>query len=292
MPGYRQFDDNAIRSGARERRPSFAPDAILRSVSDNRLNRPPPFQCLFCQRSDGPFNSVEHPIPESLGNDELIIPRGWVCDKCNSYFGSKLESKVLSLPPFGIERLAYSVRSKKGKFPRFQGSGISLAPTGFTDRINVIYEGNQSAVKRLMKTRVLVPSIPPDYDNLIARFLLKMGLELLHVNGTDVAHRRFDGARRCARYGDQASSWDVAYGIYPSRADLIVGRRWGPDGPIGTRVLYQYSLGAMATGDIVLCFIYGQNVLACNLSRPPASEYILGFNMRNAFSVRSRWSYE
>lgn len=267
-------------------------DAILTSMSDNRLNRPAPFLCVFCLRSDVPFDSVEHPIAESLGNDELIIPRGWVCDSCNSYFGgSTIESKVLAFPPFSVERVAYSVPTKKGRNPHYQGSGFGLRSTGFTDRVSIVYEGDQRAVKALLRTRVLVPSIPHDYDNLMARFLLKIGLELLLLEGVDVAHRQFDGARRCARYGHQAGRWDVGYGIYPSRSDFIVGQRWDAYGPMDTRQLYQYSMGVMASGDIMLCFIYGQHVLACNLSRPPATEYILGFNVHNPFTLRSRWSY-
>ncbi len=37
--------------------------------------------CLFCG-SNGPFLRLEHIIPESLGNDDLVL-QGEVCDVCN-----------------------------------------------------------------------------------------------------------------------------------------------------------------------------------------------------------------
>jgi len=58
--------------------------------------------CLFCH-SDGPFTRPEHIIPEALGNDDLI-QRDEVCDKCNQYFGSKLESFVLGKTPLAFWR--------------------------------------------------------------------------------------------------------------------------------------------------------------------------------------------
>lgn len=35
--------------------------------------------------------SEEHIIPKSLGNDELILKRGTICDKCNNYFALNIE---------------------------------------------------------------------------------------------------------------------------------------------------------------------------------------------------------
>ena len=34
--------------------------------------------------------SEEHIIPKSLGNDELILPKGIICDKCNNYFSTNI----------------------------------------------------------------------------------------------------------------------------------------------------------------------------------------------------------
>ena len=51
--------------------------------------------CLFCKENSTNSISVEHIIPESLGNKEHILPKGIVCDKCNQYFAIKLEKPLL-----------------------------------------------------------------------------------------------------------------------------------------------------------------------------------------------------
>ncbi len=56
--------------------------------------------CLFCS-SRGTFNKPEHIIPEALGNDDLLLYNE-VCDKCNQYFGSKIESFVLGKTPIAF----------------------------------------------------------------------------------------------------------------------------------------------------------------------------------------------
>lgn len=263
-------------------------------LHDGNVGRPieltqPPNDCLFCRRTDVAFERVEHPIPESLGNDDVIIPRGWVCDACNQYFGAKLESKVLSLPPFSVERTAFNVRSKKGRLAHHQDDGFALAATGYGGQVAIINQGNLLGALRVARDGFYVPRVPRDYDDLIARFMLKVGLEMLLVDGVDVHDGQFDRARRCARYGERARDWDVAYGAYPHRRDIHLSRRWDALGPIDTHQLYEYSAGRMDSGDVMFCFIYVTSLIAVNLSRPPATEYVLGFNMRNEFTVRSRW---
>lgn len=251
--------------------------------------RQPPNDCLYCRHTDVPFERVEHPIPESLGNDDLIIPKGWVCDPCNQYFGAKLESKVLSLPPFSIERTAFNVRSKKGRLAHHQDDGFALAATGYGGRVAIIDQGNTIGALRVARDGLYIPHVPRDYDNLVARFLLKVGLGVLLMEGLDTFEGQFDLARRCARYGERARDWDVAYGAYPGRHDIHLARRWDGLGPIDTHQLYEYSAGTMDSGDVMFCFILATSIMAINLSRPPATEYILGFNARNEFALGSRW---
>ena len=56
--------------------------------------------CLFCKQNTDNSKSVEHIIPESLGNKEHILPRGLVCDNCNQYFAIKIEKPLLEQPYF------------------------------------------------------------------------------------------------------------------------------------------------------------------------------------------------
>jgi len=52
-------------------------------------------RCLFCKCDSSSSRSVEHVIPESLGNHSLTLPPGVVCDNCNNYFSRKVEKPFL-----------------------------------------------------------------------------------------------------------------------------------------------------------------------------------------------------
>jgi len=41
-------------------------------------------KCIYCLSSDNRFQSEEHIFPEGLGNDEAVLHKGYVCDKCNN----------------------------------------------------------------------------------------------------------------------------------------------------------------------------------------------------------------
>jgi hypothetical protein len=245
----------------------------------------PPFKCLFCLSATALFTRVEHPIPESLGNDDLILEPGFVCDACNQYFGTKVESPVISAPPFGVERVRSDVKTKKGKHPVFKSPPhIDLYPTGFKDK--VILAASPQYWKFMQKKRYLLLPNSPRNDVLIVRFLLKVGLELLlTADGLDPYSSQFDNARTFARSPFVGAMWKMAYGVYPRQDDLILSERTDEIGPVLTHQLYQWEMGVMGSGDVTLCFVYAAHVFACNLSRPSISEYVNGFNSLNDFKL-------
>ena len=254
------------------------------------MMRPPPFHCLFCLSTQEAFTRQEHPIPESLGNDDLILPAGFVCDSCNQYFGAKLEQEVLNKAPFGIERVAQAVRNKRGKLPKIVNRNVELQSTGFWDRFVFRSDPPHDHITRLRDGRML---LHPEWanPNAIVRFLLKIGLELAILSPeVDPYAEVFNAARVCARRGRQAEKWDFALGLYPNRGDLLTATRVDEYGPLETRQIYQYGLGFMPSGDLMFSFIYATSVFAVNLSRPPTLEYIMGFNDCNEFSLDTRWN--
>lgn len=85
--------------------------------------------CLFCQ-SEGPF-TVEHVIPESLGNDDLILV-DQVCMGCNSHF-SKIEEFVLQKTPLAFWRAYLGIKTKKGKFPAINMSLVQSDSNGLVN---------------------------------------------------------------------------------------------------------------------------------------------------------------
>ena len=250
----------------------------------------PPFKCLFCLSSKEPFYRVEHPIPESLGNNDLFLDPGFVCDPCNQYFGSKIEQKVLNSPPFSIERIAAAVKTKKGKLPKVQYNGdLSLFSTGYKD--GIIFATSPSEylgidAKHFLYDKVgnIILNISPNSrdDFYTVRLLLKMGLELLLcINDINPYDPIFDKARNYARYASPGTLWEMGYALYARREDLIISQRVDEHGPLITHQLYQYEFGRMFSGDFGFCFVYRQHVFACNLSSPSLTEYVVGFNSRN-----------
>lgn len=70
-------------------------------------------KCIFCEVPNDAI-SIEHIIPESLGNIIFKMEKSAVCDVCNSTF-SKFEEKALSNSIFALERARLGIVTKKGK---------------------------------------------------------------------------------------------------------------------------------------------------------------------------------
>jgi len=67
-------------------------------------------RCIFCEADTSNSKSVEHIIPESLGNLDHVLPAGIVCDQCNNYFAVKVERPLLESAYFTQLRQRVSVR--------------------------------------------------------------------------------------------------------------------------------------------------------------------------------------
>lgn len=74
--------------------------------------------CIFCKGESSASRSVEHILPESLGNTEHVLPLGVVCDGCNNYFASKIEQPLLEDPYLREQCSLAGILSKKGNLPR------------------------------------------------------------------------------------------------------------------------------------------------------------------------------
>jgi HNH endonuclease len=133
-------------------------------------------RCIFCKQDSSTSVSVEHIIPESLGNIDHVLPVGAVCDGCNQYFARKVERQLLESPMFRLLRADMAIPNKRGRIPSW----------GITD-----------GRKR------------PDYRQM-GRFLAKVGLEVLAFktlsvpgwNDELVDHPALDELRRFARYNE------------------------------------------------------------------------------------------
>jgi hypothetical protein len=74
-------------------------------------------KCIFCKANSDGSISIEHILPESLGNKEHLLPRGVVCDSCNNYLSREVEKRILTSGIFRLIRNDRQISSKKGRIP-------------------------------------------------------------------------------------------------------------------------------------------------------------------------------
>lgn len=148
--------------------------------------------CIFCHKDSSNSKSVEHIIPESLGNKHHFLPKGYVCDECNHYFAIKIENELLSQPYFVSMRFRNEILTKKGKlvrqkmvFPGAMRSSDVVMQTTENGIIASFYDDELYEAIKAGKTKTMIgPYIPePEYPNVImSRFLAKCAYEYFLYN--------------------------------------------------------------------------------------------------------------
>ena len=163
---------------------------------------------MFCKYKNNTFLTIEHIIPESLGNKAYVLPRGIVCDKCNQYF-SKLENYFCHHHISAATKLLYLDKTKKGKPPSLplQKGEARKNKTGrikFKQSVLPGKEAEQLSIIFLANDVIIQGSWPlPETDSeKISRFLAKCGIETLYFKEGKLAYEKeFDLVRQYARYG-------------------------------------------------------------------------------------------
>ncbi|HJV39730.1 MAG TPA: HNH endonuclease [Geothrix sp.] len=206
-------------------------------------------RCIFCKKDSQTSKSVEHVIPESLGNSTLILAPGVVCDKCNQYFAVKVEKQLLGESLMESLRSSHFIESKKGKIPTGKG---------FIDGHEVLIQPTTSGK---LKANILVPtkvfqSIKHNNSNnvvvstgglpgespITSRFIAKIALETLAFrtieNGftTDwlVDDIQFDPIRNHAKLG-QPKVWNISRRrLYAPRLENAAGKSYN--------IIYHYNI--------------------------------------------------
>ncbi len=184
-------------------------------------------KCIFCKKDSTASKSVEHIIPESLGNKEYILPCGIVCDTCNSYFANKIEKPLLNTTYFRDQRYRACVRNKKGRPPSILGVHLqSLVPVelfpdmdGNGKSITAAHDhDNKRWIRSLLSSShgtliVPIPTVPD--ERLLSRFLAKVAFEafaLLVMSNPQglqeiIEKEELDPFRDYARKGSQIKLW-------------------------------------------------------------------------------------
>jgi hypothetical protein len=161
--------------------------------------------CIFCE-TDSPSTNTEHIVPESLGGDDVrVAPHGSVCNRCNQYFGTKVEQVALRSFPFNLHRVMMGVPSKKGNpheivMPEGRLRGAPFSGIAGFDPIGEVPDGE---TKLELRFSTLV-----DQPLAVCQLMLKMGLEFAAYSG--LSRERLGDyldARRFARCPRRGSGW-------------------------------------------------------------------------------------
>ncbi len=189
--------------------------------------------CLFCD-SGTEFNTKEHIIPESLGNDDLILEKE-ICDKCQNYL-SQIEHYVLSKTPLGFWRTLLTIKTKKGKLPAVdftKNNTHGMLPDfhehhdnfGFIAHDNFTTELNLDLAKINLdseQTGQLKYVITPKVIHEIGRFIGKIGIELVcQDNPTTAREDQFAEIRKYIREGSLKEIWPIFHETNGNINDLF-----------------------------------------------------------------------
>ena len=224
-------------------------------------------KCIFCKVDTTNDRSIEHILPESLGNTEHWLPAGIVCDKCNNYFAIKIEKPLLESSYFKLNRGSQEIFNKRGRLPsvpavflsKSDGFGAHLSTYGdsfyFQEDKDIVKLQNLSNKNTTFK---LVMQLPPEYPepNSMDRLLAKVALEALAYKAINhslpldeiVDHDTLDPLRSFARYGN-GKGWN-----YHQRSLYDINKVWQDT---DTNELYQclHEFDFLYTKDQELYFV-------------------------------------
>ena len=103
-------------------------------------------KCIYCLEIKGNFKSEEHIFPESLGNDEIVLPKGYVCDKCNNGILSQLDTVLLKFEPIAFLQIQFVPFTKDGSLPKASFQNITMERTS-PNNINVVSKYKSGEIK-------------------------------------------------------------------------------------------------------------------------------------------------
>ncbi len=242
-------------------------------------------RCIFCKNDSSTSKSVEHIIPESLGNKEHILQPKIVCDKCNQYFSIKIEKPLLEQPYFRNLRYEQAIRNKKGNY--IPEKGFLVHPQGGLIELSrdkngepIVLFNNEKVIetfKSLKRGEIIYPyfDLPDKDDKIISRFLGKIGLEdiasMLPIDSKEyeefIDHRDFETIRNYVRYGKPDIVWPYNLRrIYPAEKDFF-------ESGIGYQTIHEYMILHTEQNELYLVLAIFGVEYCLNLGGPELEGY-------------------
>lgn len=160
-----------------------------------------PKKCIYCLSSEGSFKSEEHIFPESLGNDELVLSPGYVCDTCNNGVLSVLDNELLKSAPIAFLQVYFVPYNKNGHLPNANFQNMTMERKGplhlkvvAKDKTGYLYNKRQLGDGQIAFT---LSSSGRMVIRQLARSLYKIVLGMVAFKGghTVALDSRFDAAR-------------------------------------------------------------------------------------------------
>jgi hypothetical protein len=170
--------------------------------------------CIYCQAQTTGKEGIPHVIPEALSPNDITLPRGAECDKCNQYFGRKLEPMLYRYPGVAFALQFWGIHGKKGLRKR-------LSTIERTDEGKTKASGHSLKIetdKEGRRTIYLDLPTDPAFDMLeFRRALYRIALSTVALlQGAAYAlEPRFDEARRYIRNPKTGEAWPFAQGQTP-----------------------------------------------------------------------------
>ena len=163
-------------------------------------------KCIYCLKTTGDFKSEEHIFPESLGNDELVLPKGYVCDKCNNGVLAHLDEAIIKFEPIAFLQVQLVSHTKDGSLPKANFQNISMERTS-PNHIKIVAKDKSGEIQN--RTRVGDDwysfsvnmngrPVTQKFVRLLGRALFKIALGIIALSqGRDRAcNAKYDSARK------------------------------------------------------------------------------------------------
>lgn len=243
-------------------------------------------RCLFCKKDSSASKSVEHIIPESLGNKKHVLRRGIVCDSCNNYFSREVERPFLESRGVRTLRFNQALESKKGRIPPISGVMTPdipaiitkyKKPSPFVASVAIPIEAWE-AVSNAKGGKLYFPMAHPlPIGGVVSRFVAKVALEFMaarlspYPEGLEYLcdEEQLDQLRDHARRGS-TPIWPV----HKRRIYDADGKTFSPDGSAEQVVHESDFLVTKSNEWYFVLAIFGEE-MAINLGGPEIEGYEL-----------------
>lgn len=140
-------------------------------------------QCIFCKRKDRSFRSEEHIFPESLGNKNLILPKGIVCDQCNNERLAQLDAVLLDFPVVSVMKNYYNIPSKTGRVPEAKLTNVVIRSVDKKNlSIRISHKKFLKTYDNKINIKMLSRPFLKKYLCNLMRSFFKIALEMIHFD--------------------------------------------------------------------------------------------------------------